>query len=245
MTHGAACRLLEWDSDFFGCRIARVQTKELDAKKLAEVRTFARREKVDCLYYLVNAEDSESILTAEVAGFRCTDIRVTREISVERLTSRIEGGVEAFREDDLSDLKAIARSSHGATRFYNDPHFARERSDSLYERWIVNACAGEADRVLVVRRAGRAVGYSTCEIDSSTTGTIGLLAVAEGERGQGLGECLVRGSLSWFAERERKSVRVVGQARNLASARLYERMGFRTTAVELWYHLWPNIEQST
>jgi predicted GNAT family acetyltransferase len=30
----------------------------------------------------------------------------------------------------------------------------------------------------------------------------------------------------------------VTQDRNRAAARLYERMGFRTTRVEHWYHLW-------
>lgn len=243
-THEGLCRLLEWDSEFFGCRIARIDSSRLDAAKMERVGEFARKEAIDCFYFLVDGKDVESIRAAEAAGFQCTDVRVTRERSLVGISNDVPHDIEAFREDDLPALQAIARCSHGATRFYHDPHFSRERCDALYERWISNSCAGEVERVLVVRRAGRAVGYLTCEIDSSTTGRIGLVAVAESERGRQFGESLVRGSLSWFADRGREQVRVISQARNLASAKLYQRLGFQTVAVEHWYHLWPNPEQS-
>lgn len=244
MTHGAECRLLEWDSDFFGRRIGRVESRKMDAEAIGQVRTFARAEDVECLYFLVDAGDSESIRTAEAAGFRCADVRVTRERSLDRVSSEMPSGVESFQEDDLAALQAIARSSHGASRFYYDLEFPRERCDALYEKWISNACASDPESVLVVRRAGRAVGYLACDTDSSTMGTIGLVAVAESERGQQIGESLVQGSLAWFVNHDCERVRVVSQARNLASARLYERLGFRTTAVEHWYHLWMNAEEN-
>lgn len=174
---GAECRLLEWDSDFFGRRIGRVESRKLDAEAIGRVRAFAR-------------------------------------------------------------------SSHGASRFYYDLEFPRERCDALYEKRISNACASDPESVLVVRRAGRAVEYLACDTDSSTMGTIGLVAVAESERGRRIGESLVQGSLAWFVNHDCERVRVASQARNLASARLYERLGFRTTAVEHWYHLWMNAEEN-
>jgi hypothetical protein len=64
MTRGAECRLLEWDSDFFGRRIGRVESRILDADAIAQVRAFARAEEIECLYFLVDAGDSESL------GFR-------------------------------------------------------------------------------------------------------------------------------------------------------------------------------
>jgi ribosomal protein S18 acetylase RimI-like enzyme len=244
MTRGAECRLLEWDSDFFGRRIGRVESRILDADAIAQVRAFARAEEIECLYFLVDAGDSESIRTAEAAGFRCADVRVTRERSLDHVSSEMPSGVDFFQEDDLAALQTIARSSHGASRFNYDLEFPRERCDALYEKWISNACASDSESVLVVRRESRAVGYLACDTDSSTMGTIGLVAVAESERGQRIGESLVQGSLAWFVKHDCERVRVVSQARNLASARLYERLGFRTTAVEHWYHLWLNAEEN-
>jgi dTDP-4-amino-4,6-dideoxy-D-galactose acyltransferase len=238
MSRRVECRVLDWDSEFFGRRIGRVESRKVDAEAMHQVRVFAEAEEIDCLYYLADAIDGESIRAAEAAGFRCSDVRVTRERRLDQVPSELPEDVEIFRENDLPALQAIARSSHTASRFYYDPQFPRELCDRLYETWITKVCQSEPEGVLVVRRAGLAVGYLACDLDSPTTGTIGLVAVAESERGQHLGELLVRGSLSWFAARGRERVRVVSQARNLASARVYERMGFRTTSVEHWYHLW-------
>lgn len=239
MMGAARCRLLEWDSEFFGQRIARVESARMDAALLDEVGAFARSEAIDCLYFLVDAADSASIRSAESGGFRCVDVRVTRERTLDPAGHVMPAGVETVREDDLAALRAVARTSHAASRFYHDPHFSRERCGALYETWITKVCLETPDNVLVVRREGSAVGYLACELNSAILGTVGLVAVAERERGRQLGADLVQASLAWFARNELGRVRVVSQARNVAAARLYERFGFRTTRVESWYHLWP------
>jgi dTDP-4-amino-4,6-dideoxy-D-galactose acyltransferase len=251
MMSDAACRFLDWDSAFFGRRIARVQGAGLDRSKMRRVADFVRTESIDCLYYLVDDGDLESIEIAEEGGFRCMDVRVTRERSLADLSPDGPADVDSFREGDLSALQAIARSSHGATRFYHDPGFPRERCDALYERWITNSCTasctatptaekGAEEGVLVVREDGEAVGYVTCESESASTGRIGLIAVAENHRGRGFGELLVKGSLAWLARKGHERVRVVSQARNAESGRLYERLGFVTIKQERWYHFWPD-----
>ena len=240
MRTGLSCQILDWDSEFFGRRIARVVGKEMDSEKMESVQAFARSQNVDCVYFLVDDEDEASIRAAEAGDFRCVDVRVTRERTLEGISKELPAGVKVFRDEDLAALQAIARSSHSATRFYHDAHFSRQRCDSLYERWITNSCGGESDRVFVVRRNGEAVAYLTCEVDSSKVGQIGLVAVSESERGRRLGEDLVRSSLAWFAKRDRERVRVISQARNVAAAKLYEKLGFDTTATERWFHFWPD-----
>ncbi len=240
MTTSVECRFLEWDSEFFGCRVARVESKKMDAQSMREVLDTARVEAIDCLYYLVDASDVESIRVAEAGGFRCVDVRVTREREIEGREDGMPDRVEVYRKEDLPALRTIARTSHDASRFYHDPRFSRERCDALYDVWISKACTETPENVLVVRRGGDAVAYLTCELESAGVGTIGLVAVAESERGQHLGAALVKGSLTFFARHGCRTVRVVSQGRNLASARLYESLGFQTTSLENWYHLWPN-----
>jgi RimJ/RimL family protein N-acetyltransferase len=255
MTSSTACRLLEWDSTFFGQRIARVEGSLLDAEKMKRLSVFVRAEEIDCVYFLADDADLASIAVAEDAGFKCVDVRVTRERplgdSLREGAREMPDGVDLFHKGDLKLLQAIARSSHGATRFYHDPGFSRERCDALYERWITNSCTAESEQVFVIRDGGRAVAYVTCEKDVSTTdgstGQIGLIAVAEAQRGRGLGKRLVQASLAWFSSQAHdrvRVVRVVSQARNAASARLYDQMGFVTTTVERWYHLWPGPGRS-
>ena len=59
-----------------------------------------------------------------------------------------------------------------------------------------------------------------------------------GSRGRGGGSALVQGALAWFADRGVTQVLVVTQGRNVGAQRLYQKAGFLTRKVELWYHRW-------
>jgi len=181
----------------------------------------------------VPAADTAQAQRAEAEGFRLTDVRVT--LDAPAVTS--EPAVRPVREDDVARLRAIARSSHDDTRFYADERFPRERCDELYDTWIRRSCEGWADVVLVAERAGEAAGYVSVHRRESS-GSIGLIGVDEAWRGRGVGEALVRGALAWCADADLPRCTVVTQGRNVAAQRLFERCGFRTSAVDLWFHKW-------
>jgi ribosomal protein S18 acetylase RimI-like enzyme len=138
---------------------------------------------------------------------------------------------------DTEALMALARSAHGDSRFFADLHFPRERCAALYETWIAQDCRGSADRVLVAEWEGQVAGYISCHA-SAGRGQIGLLGVKSEARGRGLGKSLVAEALRWFAGRGTAEVTVVTQARNLAAQQVYQKAGFQTWAVQLWYHRW-------
>jgi ribosomal protein S18 acetylase RimI-like enzyme len=94
--------------------------------------------------------------------------------------------------------------------------------------------------VLVAHAKGRVAGYVTCHASESKNGSIGLLAVAEEYRGCGIGANLMSTALQVFEQKGVETVSVVTQARNIASQRLYQKAGFRTRSVQLWFHRWFN-----
>jgi dTDP-4-amino-4,6-dideoxy-D-galactose acyltransferase len=220
---------LAWDSDFFGRRIARLDSIPTDWRQRAE------DQRIECLYYLVDASDLQAIRSAETAGFQLMDVRVTLAA---RLTARAAraatGRVRPARPEDVAGLEQIAASSHHDTRFYADDRFDRDRVDEMYRVWIRRSCADPDGRVWVLDEGAGPGGYSTCAPD----GKIGLVAVAPDRRGRGAGHDLVQASLSWFAERGLTEVSVVTQGRNLAAQHLYQRCGFTTARIELWFHRW-------
>ena len=57
-------------------------------------------------------------------------------------------------------------------------------------------------------------------------------------RGQGIGRQLVLYALQWFKERHCTLVKVSTQGRNILAQRVYERAGFLTSNLSLWYHSW-------
>ena len=229
------CRILDWDTAFFGIRIARVCGRRVSAGEMPAVLDWCAGERVRCLYLLAAADDAETASSAESHGFHLVDIRVT--LGREAANYGMPGGVRAARAEDVPELEKIAASSHTDSRFYFDGNFPRSRCAELYAAWIRQSCAGDAQAVLAIEREGRPAGYITCHWDGET-GRIGLLAVAEWARGSGAGRALVEGAISTFDAQGARGVSVVTQGRNLASQRSYQRCGFVTQSVELWYHRW-------
>jgi dTDP-4-amino-4,6-dideoxy-D-galactose acyltransferase len=232
------CQVLDWDSAFFGFRIAQLREVHLTAQSVFDSLKWCDREGIRCLYFLASGDSLEAANLAGANGSRMVDIRFT--------LAREPGGgqvgeaesVRAFDEADLSALRSIARVSHRDSRFYSDPGFPDQRCDELYETWIDRSCHGFADRVLVAEHLLKTAGYVSCHLRPNGIGAIGLLAVADGFRGVGLGRRLVAGALHFFAEAGCKSVTVVTQGRNIAAQRLYQNCGFRSASMELWYHRW-------
>jgi GNAT superfamily N-acetyltransferase len=145
--------------------------------------------------------------------------------------------VRLAREDDLPALRVIAAVSHHDTRFYFDGHFDRTRCDQLYETWIEKNLHGFANAVLVAELDKKPVGYVTLN-SRGTESQIGLIAIAAGHQGTGLGRLLVEHSLNWARQAGAQVMKVVTQGRNVPAQRLYQRCGFVTASFELWYHRW-------
>jgi dTDP-4-amino-4,6-dideoxy-D-galactose acyltransferase len=211
------CTYLEWDSQFFQRRIARLNRHRLDQATMAECAHWCRQHRIDHL----------------------TDIRVTLERVVipEDFAANSFDGFRHAREDDLRALRTIARTSHHDTRFYFDGHFEQEKCDLLYATWIENSFRGFAQAVLVAEADGEPAAYLTCHLNDQAS-QIGLVGVGEGHRGKGLATKLVRAFLSWSREQGARRALVVTQGRNLPAQRLYQRNGFITSSVDLWYHRW-------
>lgn len=241
MADADLCRLLDWDSEFFGRRIARVTGHRLDAALADDVLAWAKRHAVDCLYFLADADDPATARVAEERGFREVDVRVTLERRLDGRAAATDSSQVSVRpavDADRAALRALARVSHRDSRFYHDPGFPTSRCDDLYETWIDTSVTGYADAVLVADHEGTAVGYVSCHLSDAETGVIGLFAVSPAHQGRGAGRALLAAALRWFADHGRRRVTVVTQGRNERAQRLYEAGGFTRHAVQRWYHRW-------
>ena len=229
-----------WDSAFFGARIAQLTARRATAEALAAAVKRARQETIDCLYFLADADDAETVRAAEANGFALVDVRLTLDCSIDRLSPDLPPAdlIRPARCDDLPQLMDVARVSHRSTRFHADTRFDPARSDELYAQWIERSIAGElADAVWVVDIDDAPRGYITAS-RGVTAASIGLIAVAPEYRGRGYGDRLLRTMLQWSAHEGLGRVTVVTQGRSAPSVRFYERAGFTSSTVEFWYHRW-------
>lgn len=236
------CTFLSWDSEFFGFRIARVNSQQLTSDLVSEIDAWREAETIDCLYFLADPNDSQTIRLAEDYGYRLVDLRLTfeRKLIPDEVRPLMDS-IRPFVERDLEPLIQIARTSYSDSRFYFDPCFPREKCELFYETWVRNSTNGSgfADMTLVAELNGLTAGFITSKCHE-TIGHIGLVGVAESARGRSLGLALVNNALRWFIEQGMERVQVVTQGRNIAAQRLYQRCGFLTSDLGLWYHKWFN-----
>jgi len=237
------CVFLDWDSRFFGFRIAQLNVKSLKPEYIPEINNWCHRNGISCLYFLADFDSPESIKIAEENSFRLVDIRVELERTIdESYGSDYQYNNLILRDAETADielLQDIAKKSFTSSRFYFDLRFPRDLCDSFYATWIKVSFEGYAQKVLVAELEGKSVGFITCHLEKgSDSGRIGLVGLRDEARGKGIGQILVHQALSWFSVEGIKSVRIVTQGRNVPAQRLYEKCGFLTRSAQLWYHKW-------
>lgn len=238
--------LLPWDSEFFGVPIARMVGHHADTHRLTDAVNGCRARGIACLYFLASSDDPTTVRSAEDCGFRLVDVRVTLRHSLHSIpkgdstaSAASDHPIFLASSEDAAALADLVGDSFQHSRFYFDPGFPRDRCRALYRTWLLKSCHGGADAVFVAGPLDAPAGYATCTLrDSGQRAELGLMGVADEFRGRGLGVKLVRSLLTWCQERGVASVDVVTQGRNLAAQRLYQRCGFLTTDVKLWYHCW-------
>ncbi|MDX6409530.1 MAG: dTDP-4-amino-4,6-dideoxy-D-galactose acyltransferase [Gaiellaceae bacterium] len=234
----APCQLLEWDTEFWGVKIARVAAESMTDKSREEVDAWCRDNEISCVYFLARTEDSETTFAAERGEFFYTDARITLRKEVRGRREEMPGvHIREARPGDLEGLQAIARSSHETTRFYHDPHFPDDRCGELYAQWIRSAYDSGAT-VLVVDDGGRAVAYVTCELKTPEQGQIGLIAVDPPMREKRLATALGTASHNWMYEAGVNHVMAVTQARNVAALQFIESQGYVIDSTHIWFHKW-------
>jgi dTDP-4-amino-4,6-dideoxy-D-galactose acyltransferase len=242
------CQLLAWDTEFFGKRIARVNGDQLTLQRVVEIEQWCTDQHIDCLYFLADSRHQMTARLAEEHGFRFVDVRVTLHRKVHQsIVQPLEYGTRPLvsidlrpaKPSDVALLEDIARTAYTDARFYADPCFTREQCDRLYASWIRRSCEGYADFVWVVEAENIPVGYISCHLSQDKMrGNIGLVGVTSTSQGQGVGRLLVDQAVRWFVEQGAREVSVVTQGRNVSAQRLYQRCGFVTHMVQLWYHKW-------
>ena len=160
-------KFLDWDSQFFTQRIGRVISPVLTNALMAEINAFAVQNKLDCLYFLADSAQRDTILLAEQDAYRLVDIRMTFKRKLGLPPQPIDGPIRLVKESDLPYLKQIAASAYTDTRFYADSHFNRSQCSQMYEIWVQKDCQNPDGCVWIYEENQVPVGFVTCLLYTS------------------------------------------------------------------------------
>ena len=233
---------LQWDSDYFGINIGYISCLRLTPNIEKVVKDFTKKEKIDLLEYLCNCHDKISVLNAEKSGYSFVDMRLTFEHYLNndiRYSQKHGYRVEKGCLQDIEKLRTIAADIYKDSRYYFDGDFDRKKVKEFYINWIEKAILGSYDDyAYVLYRKNEPLGFCTVKEYKRNAVGIGLLGADKKIQGNGMGEYLLKASLSKLKEQGKKYVEVVTQGRNYEAQRLYQKCGFLTKKTELWYHKW-------
>ena len=176
--------------------------------------------------------DVATAVALQDAGFRVVDVSVT--------LSRRAGMADApedvcdAREADRNAVLEIAGRHYDVSRFHHDAAIPRSAANAIKRDWAAAYLDGQrGERLLVVRRDSRPIGFLAVLASSPGVRVIDLVVVHPDARGAGAGRALVEALLACGDGR----VDVGTQIANTGALRFYERLGFIVCETRYVLHL--------
>ena len=246
-------RILDWDTGFFGFPVAFVTTRRLTRNIERFINEKALKHNIRFLEYCCNCHDPVSVSTAEDNGYRFVDIRVTLEndLTVPPESENIQypstsSDLEVVRatEGDIDYLVPTTKQLYLDSRYFFDGHFPKEKLHQFYADWLKKSVLGDFDDcVFLIRdRKQKKLPFGFCSFRKKAfadqVAVIGLFGIDPVAQGQGHARALLNGVFHEMRSRGFSKVEVVTQGRNLPAQRIYQKTGFVTQMMELWYHKW-------
>lgn len=226
-------RKLDWDSEFFGKQIGRVDLQSLDDAEELALMHYDLKYQYDLLYVFCKEG-----LSFDAIGAELVDEKV--------LYSKICQNREIFPDVMLyqqsmpnESLYKLALVSGGYSRFKLDKHLPDGSYEHLYRKWIENACPSEGSNKQIFAYVPDGIARGMITVDyQGDHAHIGLVAIDPEFQHQGLGTKIMS-SMEGALYRERvMTIDVITQKANKDACRWYEKNGFKVKSVTPIYHWW-------
>jgi len=231
--------ILEWDSVFFGFKVAKINTftsKEVYQAIIKELK----QQDVKLVYCFAKPFSFEdNVLKENVALLVDEKVTYARIINEDQFDAP-EVNIHVYSEGVVSDkMLDIALQTSEHSRFRVDTNFQNEEFKKLYYQWIKNAVENCKDGELFTYEEGATLkGLIYLKEVSDKIGSISLIGVDQGYRGEQIGTKLINQSLSYFKRKKKNEIQVVTQKQNVLACNFYEKNYFKLIDTVNVYHIW-------
>jgi dTDP-4-amino-4,6-dideoxy-D-galactose acyltransferase len=230
---------LDWDSNFFGKKICRVNGKIKNEDEMLALSRLLLKESVELAYYSSPSPVDEKLMIADAYLIELVDRKTTYIKAIEK-NIVVDSSVKTYQADFPNEsLLNLAVESGVHSRFRVDAKIGFEKFQELYRTWMINSVNKKiANEVLVYLADQTIAGFVTLG-QKNGVADIGIIAVDERFRGHGIGKALMFSAECWFANNTNlEQIQVVTQGANMAACRLYEACGYYVGIIEYFYHFW-------
>lgn len=231
---------LPWDTEFLGFGVARVAAAALPPAGWQQTQAAARAAGFRLLYVVADPADTLTAQTLAAGGLAPISRLVTYLAEAATLTAPPNPLHIVPTARLTPELEALAWESGAFSRFRLDPLMPATAFQRLYSEWLRKSLLGQelAREVFCARLGtGPEIGLLTLGVQQGRA-DIGLLAVASGCRGQGVGHQLLAAAGARTRAWGLSQVQVVTQFENQVACRFYANAGFGVACQQDVYHCW-------
>lgn len=229
---------LEWDSQFFGYPVARIVFDHQGCDNLDNLFRQLISEKNRLTYFFVPA--TETKINRQI--IKNGGILVDQKTSFHKITEKhIEyfNRIIEYQGTEINErLIDLVLQAGLFSRFHLDVNFTNREYEKLYIEWLTKSLNKSiALKTFIAINGSDIIGLTTLG-DRSEIAEIGLVAVDENYRGQGIAYDLINSADNAAFDLGYNEIKVVTQLQNKGACRLYEKCKFKIEYITNVYHFW-------
>jgi dTDP-4-amino-4,6-dideoxy-D-galactose acyltransferase len=234
-----AIRTQEFESNLFGRRIALLETTPSNVDLTATTIL----DRFELVQAKVPSRNSTIIDQLTSSGFRLCEGEIDLELSL-NTESKSNPPVTAYgcrhaTQNDIASLSELAANSFAGKTRFRRPWYSEDEARLMYSTWVAKAVRGEFDDVclMIAHEQGEPLAFVTLrKLQQSCNVRIGLLAVQDGFRRQGLGASLLKAASAWAFQNGGTCLKIATQISNLDAMRLYLKAKAKPVSTSYWFY---------
>lgn len=235
--------ILEWDSNHFGLKVAKMNASTPEELQPALDRCAALGVKL--LIHRCSTDNLHFVHQLERQGFELMDTMVSYRFSLADTQITHVPGPAIIRpclNTEANDVAAIARTIYVdfVGHFHQDPRLDRDKCNALYVEWARNSCLDQnlADVVLVAEMEGKIVGFDSHKIIKGKVAEGIISGVSHEAQGKGIRTALMLAGMNWCKSRSLEYMEANVHVNHYRMHRVYAGHGFKIHASFYTFHKW-------
>lgn len=233
-------KLMNWDTDFFGIKMARIEhffflRKEGIKKQYDELMQWMAGKQVKHISARLDLKNKTALEFLSGEGFELLTGKLMlradiRNNNIPVLQMGDWDITKNLAEHSINDVAVIAENNFTENRFLKDSFLPAHKSAELYKQWLMNTISKKNDELYLIAGAEDVAGFSIVSKDFgfpvSGFALINLIAVKNEYKGQGLARNLLNFILCELKKDNFKTAYANVVTSNSASIALFKSCGF-------------------
>lgn len=233
--------LLEWDTRFFGFKVAKLQVGHHSDKSLERAIGEAKTMGVTLFSYIAPvgshlsvSESTGLVERRNLYGFDIGQMHLS-EMPTEPYPLEVYTDTKPTPQFDR-----LAVTWGKSSRFFKDPTFPRLAAEAMYVYWMRAMLRRDGKEHILIARdnKGEISGITSGRINESGIGTPLMMVVEKSLFGLNVGPSFVIAHMRWLKQHHIKHAEIITHNSNKLACRIYEKLGWKLQSQQDVYHIW-------